>query len=127
MLLVDAHVHIYDCFRLQTFLEAAYFNFKTHAVYLGHGDRFNGILLLAEGSNGKRFHHLSRFRRVNDKLGERAAGTWEFLRTAEAESLCARLDDKRELLVIAGRQIITAEGLEVLALATSATYRDGLP
>jgi hypothetical protein len=127
MLLVDAHVHIYDCFNLQTFLEAAYLNFKTHADRFRHGDRFSGILLLAETSKDNRFHHLFRYQGGNDLLGDRPTDTWDFHRTAEAESLIAQSDENRELFLIAGRQIVTAEGLEVLALATTATYSDGLP
>lgn len=45
--------------------------------------------------------------------------------TAEPEALW--LDDSRSLLILAGRQVITSEKLEVLALATTAQLPDGLP
>lgn len=45
--------------------------------------------------------------------------------TAEPEALW--LDDSRSLLILAGRQVITSEKLEVLALATTAKLPDGLP
>jgi hypothetical protein len=112
---------------LQTFLEAAYLNFKTHSDRFNCGKHFSGILLLAETSKDNRFHHLFRYQGGNDLLGDRPTDTWDFHRTAEAESLIAQSDENRELFLIAGRQIVTAEGLEVLALATTATYRDGIP
>jgi hypothetical protein len=46
MILVDAHVHIYGCFDLEKFFNAANFNFKSVAERLGHGNEFSGILLL---------------------------------------------------------------------------------
>src|SRR4051794_39643129 len=48
---------------------------------------------------------------------------WSVRRTQEQESLI--LGDK--LLVIAGRQIVTAERIEVLALLTSETFEEGRP
>ena len=126
MLLVDAHVHIYDCFNLQGFFDAAYLNFKTNADRFGHGDDFTGILLLAETARDNWFHHLSCYAEGNDLPGRRETGPWKFNHTAEAESLCARSGDNRKLVLIAGRQIVTAERLEILALATTATYNDGI-
>lgn len=35
MILVDAHVHIYDCFDLETFLDSALKNFKAEAARCG--------------------------------------------------------------------------------------------
>jgi len=53
---------------------------------------------------------------------------WSFERTGETESLVARRDRNGErLLVIAGRQIVTREGIEVLALAGDAGVLDGMP
>ena len=127
MLLVDAHVHIHDCFRLQTFLEAAYLNFKTHAGRFGCGEHFSGILLLAETSKDSRFQHLLHCTEGNDMLGDHPTGNWKVFRTSEDESLIIRSDDNQELFLIAGRQVVTAEGLEILALATTAAYTDGIP
>jgi len=127
MILIDAHVHIYDCFNLEKLLDAAYLNFKTHADRLGHGDNFIGILLLAETATDNWFHHFSCFAEGNDLPGNRQTGPWKFHRTAEAESLCVRSDDNRELFLIAGHQIVTAERLEILALVGTTTFSDGLP
>jgi len=125
MLLIDAHVHIYDCFDLEKFLDSAYENFKTEADKQGHADDFTGVLLLAETSKDNWFQHLSDYADGKKLPGNKTAGAWKFNRTDDLESLCARSDDKRELFLIAGRQIVTAEGLELLALATIDSFEDG--
>lgn len=51
---------------------------------------------------------------------------WRFSHTEEAFTLLAGKNDA-DLLLIAGRQIVTAEKLEVLALVTDHKFRDGLP
>jgi hypothetical protein len=46
MILVDAHVHIYDCFDLETFLDSALGNFKAEALRLEQGNGSTAILNL---------------------------------------------------------------------------------
>jgi hypothetical protein len=53
MMLVDAHVHVYDCFDLKKFFDAAFANFKSEADRLGSGDNFIAVLFLAETLKGK--------------------------------------------------------------------------
>lgn len=125
MLLIDAHVHIYDCFDLEKFFDSAYANFKSAAKRLGHGSDFTGILLLAETSNENWFRHISDYADGKDLPFDKEIGNWEIRHTNENCSLCVRSEDSGELILIAGRQIITAEGLEVLALATTESFKDG--
>jgi len=127
MILVDAHVHIYDCFDLEKFFNAANFNFKWAAERLGHGNEFSGILLLAETSKDNWFQCLSKYADGKDHADDRPTGDWRFHRTDERCSLHARSDDKRELFIIAGRQFVTLEGLEVLSLASTYSFPEGLP
>ena len=42
MILVDAHVHIYDCLDIQTFLDSALENFKAEAARCGQQNSFRG-------------------------------------------------------------------------------------
>lgn len=116
--LVDAHVHVHPGFARDAFLEATLGNFRRAAIELGLGEGFLGCLLLAEMGPARWFHRAWR--------GEEGEGTWCFERTGEAESLVARRVSGEQLLVIAGRQIATREGLEVLALAGEAGVPDGL-
>jgi hypothetical protein len=127
LILVDAHVHIYDCFELEKFFDSAYANFKAAAERLRHSNDFTGILLLAETSKDKWFHHLSANADGKDLPRGKNAGNWTFLRTAENCSLCANSKNSEKLFIIAGHQIVSAEGLEVLALVMNGKFQDGIP
>lgn len=119
--LIDAHTHVYDCYRLGRFLDVAAGNFSAAAGRLGYAGRHTGVLLLADPAGQ---HGFARFAAGAREL----AGTgWSVHATDETGSLYCRADDGRGLFVIAGRQIITAERLEVLALACEATFADGRP
>ena len=126
MILVDAHVHIYDCFDLEIFFDSAYFNFKSAAERLGHGNEFSGVLLLAETSKDNWFQHLSEYADGKDLPDGRTAGEWKFYHTDENCSLFANSMKAQNLFIIAGRQIMTSEGLEVLSLISSDVYEDGI-
>ncbi|MES1245469.1 MAG: hypothetical protein ABUT39_27945 [Acidobacteriota bacterium] len=106
--LVDAHVHFHDCYDLQAFLEGALRNIRKGADELGL-TQWTGFLLLAE-SAGARW-----FQRWRDDP--------RFEATREAESRVAL----ERLVLIAGRQIVTRERLEVLALGRDLEVPDGLP
>ena len=127
MILVDAHVHIYDCFDLEKFFNSAYSNFKNEAVRSYHGGNFIGILLLAETANENWFNHLSSWADGGSLPGHKDTGDWRFYRTDECCSLHAQSEDNRELFIIAGRQFVTFEGLEVLSLASTNSFSAGLP
>jgi hypothetical protein len=117
--LVDAHVHLYDCFDLATLLDSAYEHFSRQATRYGKPDRFTGVLMLAETGEQDRFAELH--------AGADHGSEWTLTRTDEDCSLLARTPDGRELALLAGRQIISREKLEVLALATRARFPDGTP
>ena len=127
MILIDAHVHIYDNFDLRTFLDSAFVNFRTEAARLGHGGTFTAILLLTETAKDNWFQRLDEYTCQGLGVGGRSTCQWRFYKTSEACSLCARGADSQILFVIAGRQIVTAEDLEVLALATEKKFEDGAP
>lgn len=127
MILVDAHVHIYDCFDLHTFLDSALSNFRAEAARCGQGVTFTALLLLTETARENWFQRLKKLASEERQIGNRAFENWTFHRTKESSSLCARRDSTQMLFLIAGRQIVTAENLEVLALATDKEFEDGIP
>lgn len=118
---VDSHVHIYDCFDLAKFFDAAQANFQQAAQCRGISD-FRGVLLLTETQRDHYFERLS-------ELAEsgRHQGGWSFNILADDKCTLSatRSGDDAILYIIAGRQIVTAEKLEVLALATRSTFNDG--
>jgi hypothetical protein len=113
--LVDAHVHFHPCFDLQTFLDGALRNFR-NARKAAEG---TGYLLLTESAGA---HWFQRWRD-----GLNAGGGWRFELTPEDESLLAVSGTGERLVLVAGRQIVTRERLEVLALGRDLELPDGLP
>lgn len=119
MIFIDAHVHIYDCFDLEIFFTAALENLKTAAAVVSERNQHQSafVLLLAEGKGNSWYQKM--FARI---LAERAVisvkGAWTFYPTEELLSLVAQKNDskKEKLFVVAGRQLVTAENIEVLAL-----------
>lgn len=109
--LVDSHVHFHPCYGLSAFLDGALRNFRK----AGTG---TGYLLLTESAGA----HW--FRRWRDGL---KTEDWRFEPTMEEESLRARNGIGEGLVLVAGRQIVTRERLEVLALGKDLELRDGLP
>jgi hypothetical protein len=127
MIFVDAHVHIYDCFDLKTFLNYARANFEVEAAKRNHYRSFGACLLLAETSGLNWFQRLVGYADNREWIGGSRADSWTFHRTGEVRSLIAKSYDGQELCVIAGRQIETREGLEVLALLTDKQFKDRSP
>ncbi len=126
LIIIDAHVHIHDCFNLTNFLNSAYQNCKAEVCRLGKDGQFMGVLFLTETA---RDHWFQRLASYNDKM-EVSSGSpcaWRFHRTNESNSLLAQSASGGELVLIAGRQIVTKENLEVLALATDSIFKEGIP
>jgi len=130
-ILVDAHVHIYDCFEISTLLDAALSNFTQAARKRGLvGGGFTAVLLLAETSRDNWFQRTREICMQNQHPS--AVGDhWEIYKTLDRTVLQARkpgevAGGERNIFIMAGRQIVTAEGLELLALATDRMFEDGL-
>ena len=107
---VDAHVHVHPNFDLEISLNAAARRMDLSL------DAPTGILLLTEMADVDRFSELR---------GQ--VGRWKFTAYDEPESTWGFDDMGRCLLVVAGRQIVTEEGLEVHAFGTRAPFPDGAP
>ena len=118
-LLVDAHVHIHERFPLERLLDAAAANFARARDRLRAEGEVLGCLMLTEVAGVDRFAALAD--------GQLSAGAWQITPTEEPESLVATRSGTLPVLVIAGRQIVSGERVEVLALATRARIPDGQP
>lgn len=118
-LLADAHVHFHPGYDREAFLDGALVNFRRGAADVGLPGPFTGCLLLTEMGDACWFRSLH--------AGSAGGGAWRIERTAEEDSLIARRASGERLVLVAGRQIATAEGLEVLALGRDAGIPDGLP
>jgi hypothetical protein len=111
---VDGHVHLREPHRDADALRTAVRNF---ARWAGPSSRV-GVLMLAEATGEEAFARLHGGTGASRELPRRL--------TTEPESVWFEVDGWR-LLVVAGRQVVTREGLEVLALATAARLDDGRP
>jgi hypothetical protein len=117
--LIDAHVHIHDCFGGEPFFDAAAANFGRAKDDLRASGDVYGFLLLSESAGVDRFAALAQ--------GQLRTGSWQISHTEEAVSLVATRPGVLPMFVIAGCQIATAERLEVLALGTRERPPDGAP
>jgi hypothetical protein len=118
-LLVDAHVHFHSCLNQDVFLEAASDNFRVASQQLALPEEPAYCLVLTETSKDHYFRQLQAATKTSTESG------WTVHTTAEDCSL--NLCNKgRKIIVIAGRQIITREKLEVLALGYAGEFPDGL-
>jgi hypothetical protein len=114
--LVDAHVHCHAGVPAEAFLDHAARNFAAGAAALGLAPAA-AWLLFTEMAADHAF----------DALAERpSVGGWRIRRTAEPVTLVAEGPAAFPILLVAGRQIVTREGLEVLAIGTRGPFADGL-
>jgi hypothetical protein len=122
----DAHVHLYPAFPLATFFGNALRNLDSlYRSWAGksadNSEPPAKICCLAERFDCRFFRDLSQ------NAGTAAHAGFAILPGPEENSLFISLPDEGELVIIAGRQIVTSERLEVLALSVDAAIPDGLP
>ncbi|MCH9807776.1 MAG: hypothetical protein K0U74_08600 [Alphaproteobacteria bacterium] len=115
--LVDAHVHLHPGVAPAAVLNAAVQNFTIWRTHLGLNSEPHGVLMLTEMSGVNAY----------EALKDSPPADWQTLPTNEDVSLRLVHSSGAELLVIAGRQIATSEGLEVLALGTLTQFKDRTP
>jgi hypothetical protein len=125
MIYLDGHVHIYQEFPLVELFAAALGNLTRQRELIAPGEPASFLLLLTEGAGYNRFTELRRA--VESGAGELSGG-WRLEMTDEENSLrvIGRGGDAESCLhLVTGRQLITHERLEVLALACPAPLADG--
>ena len=113
LILIDSHVHIYDCFNIRRFFESALNNFNFQCIKAGFTN-FIGILFLTETKNDNYFTKI-KGNLFNKELIELFLKP---INNNEEHSLVYNYNDNY-LVLISGKQIITSEKIEVLALGTT--------
>lgn len=127
--LVDSHVHIHPRYDLQRVLDAAGNNTRAAATQLGLGSGVVGCLLLAENPGAEAFVTLHAGAGSEPHPDAGPGGSlsgWSLQRTGEPDSVLAIHPSLPRLLIMAGRQVATTDGLEVLALLTARRFPAGL-
>ncbi len=120
-LLVDGHVHYHPCFGVESFVEASRANFTAARRRLGLTDAALGCLMFSESA----WHDY--FRAFAEGLIDRSATGWTVEATDEECSIIACRNHRPAVILVAGRQIVTAEKLEVLALASNRSFSERSP
>lgn len=120
--LVDAHAHLHRCFDPGMFLDAAIGNFEAGARRLRLPAQMPGCLMLADCAGQDSLGVLLALKERRSCQGGRLA----VRRSEEEGGLVVWRDDVPRLALIAGRQVVTCEGLEILALGCTARVPDGL-
>lgn len=124
ILLVDGHVHIYDCYDLDKFFDTAVRELEKSFGLLYRGVEsvvHQKILLLTEGKGN------DYFKQWQEKGTEASPHGYWFGETGEEISLELFKGEQPVGYVVRGRQIVTRENLEVLSIASSQWIPDGLP
>ncbi len=111
LIFVDGHVHVHSCFEPDVFLRSAVSNFQSAATAAKAPALAPGVLLLVEPPD----RHV--FRDWKAGRGATLPGGWHTTATDERTSLGLERSPDESLVLIAGRQIPTSDGLEVLAVA----------
>lgn len=122
IILSDVHVHIRSCFHAPTVLQEATNNFRRIASQFCGNEKFAGVLCLTTAPNDRGISYLLNcLLKEQDKHNEFLSGV-SLIETQEHESFCLSLHDGSVLVVIAGRQVVSAEDLEVLAIGTRVEF-----
>ncbi|MGR3465020.1 hypothetical protein [Limimaricola sp.] len=118
-MLIDAHVHIHPGFDRAVFLRSAADNLASAAAALGHPPGPGGLILTEIPGAGV-FEAFA--------AGQGLPRGWRAQAPPQdAEALWLQDPEGRELLLVSGRQFVSAEGLEILALGGRPADQGGLP
>lgn len=110
---VDTHVHVYHCYQQEDFLARIISNIaKVESAVIP-------VLCLTESQGFDFYHELKS--QLND---DSAAQKWHLQDIAGQPAIMLQRDGQN-IIVVAGRQIISRQGLEVLALYSDHQYEDG--
>ncbi|HEY9888618.1 MAG TPA: hypothetical protein V6D02_09480 [Candidatus Obscuribacterales bacterium] len=123
LILMDTHVHLHRCFAVEQVLAKGWANFAKVAAQRGQRDNFIGCLGLTEMAGEGWFNQQRQLAQGTGAVS--LPDDWQLKSTADAVSLWATHPTGARLLLLAGRQIITQEKLEVLALLTPVALPDG--
>ena len=121
-LVVDGHVHYYECYDFEEFFNMVIKNMNNmYSSIYPDDNNFHKVLLFTEGKDSDYF---SQFKK-NDIPEQKSE--YKFENTQEDCSIILLKNNQPLCYILAGRQIVTRENLEVLSIASSQKIEDGLP
>lgn len=120
-LFVDGHVHIYSAEQATEALDAASGNFYA-AAQLADTVAGYGLLLLADPKNAPAFDWLCG---LPAALAGQVPEAWSIVSRPDEHTIHLTKAGMLPLAILAGRQVISAENLEVLVFPRTVAGRDG--
>ncbi len=120
-ILIDGHIHIHPSVNIDILLDAAWQNFTSVITQLfPESTSYSYVLLLAEGKKNNIFQEICHLAKISSG---NTSQTWHFERTAEDNSIFA-IQEEKKILLVAGRQLISSEKLELLSLFSPQLFPD---
>ena len=118
-ILIDAHAHLYDCYDLNTYFLSATKNFARASQVHAAQKAYTYCLFLVNGAE-------KGIDRLNTAPNSAVA---QILKVEKTQEPCTLLVSKNncEIIVIGGRQLVTRENLEVLAVGTRKNFKEHRP
>ncbi|MCI5145679.1 MAG: hypothetical protein D3923_09140 [Candidatus Electrothrix sp. AR3] len=112
-ILADTHLHLYPCFDLDHIFSGLLNQFGSKDLQIPR------VACLAERADCNFYHRL--------QAGEPLLHNFRVEVESIRNLLLLEKNSNRQLTLLPGRQIITAEKIEVLALCTTATFTENVP
>ncbi len=126
LVLVDGHVHFHREFEVGDFVESALSNLARTAGYEERATAACFVLAVVDSTEDDGFSRICEGLERATGRGPTEDGMWMRRETDEQTSECFARDEI-SVIIIRGRQLRTAENLEVLAIGTDSVLEDGLP
>jgi len=117
-LAIDGHVHLYPIFDLARAIETGRKNLLKFAEKTNATEKVVPVWLLVERSDTDMFDEL---RKIGQKNENENGFSFEQI---DSVTIAVKRENKRILFIFAGRQLVTAENLEVLSLISDFNLAD---
>jgi hypothetical protein len=128
MILLDVHVHLYDCFDRQRFCAATLHNFANQPVLKQSNDGWSAVVFLTDWAKQNWFQRLSQQASARRPEDREVVPGWQIAPTQEGNAVrISRTSNGDGFYLVAGRKVITSENLELLALFLHDPIPDGQP
>lgn len=117
-------MHLYECFDLSALFEAGHRNLRAISAGGSPRDDDRYVLMLAESGGDDRFSDVASAADTRD--GALDGGPWRATRLPD-DPCALQVSDQagRDLVLVAGSQIVTTESIEILALGSLERFPDG--
>ncbi len=119
LVLIDSHVHIHETYDVDIFFDFVFNNFLKYAGKIENVKQWKAFLLLTEMEGVNKFEEIKKLQTVGSEKQFKVENTNENISVKIISA------EGNEIFVIAGKQIIAENNIEVLALCTNEKLEEG--